>query len=70
LTPSAPPLALDNAVCVPHLGYVERSGLAHMFSTIFIFDQMRADASGAPINVVNPEVLSAHARTRAYVDQR
>jgi hypothetical protein len=39
-----------------------------MFGTIF--GQMRADASGAGINVVNPEGLSAHARMGAHVDQR
>ena len=50
-----PLLAMDNVVCVPHLGYVERGGLEHMFSTIF--DQILAYAAGNPINVVNPEVL-------------
>ena len=50
-----PLLAMDNVVCVPHLGYVEGAGLEHMFSTIF--DQILAYASGKPINVVNPEVL-------------
>jgi D-3-phosphoglycerate dehydrogenase len=50
-----PLLALDNAVCVPHLGYVERDGLEHMFSTIF--DQILAYAAGKPVNVMNPEVL-------------
>ncbi|HEV8440654.1 MAG TPA: D-2-hydroxyacid dehydrogenase family protein [Methylomirabilota bacterium] len=50
-----PLLAMDNVVCVPHLGYVERDGLEHMFSSIF--DQMVAYAGGKPINVVNPEVL-------------
>lgn len=51
-----PLLAMDNVVCVPHLGYVERGGLETMFSTIF--DQILAYASGKPINVVNPEVLA------------
>ncbi|MBI2162291.1 MAG: D-2-hydroxyacid dehydrogenase family protein [Candidatus Rokubacteria bacterium] len=51
-----PLLAMDNVVCVPHLGYVERDGLETMFSTIF--DQILAYASGKPINVVNPEVLA------------
>lgn len=51
-----PLLALDNAICTPHLGYVERDGLEMQFSTIF--DQMLAYASGTPINVVNPEVLT------------
>ena len=50
-----PLLAMDNAVCTPHLGYVERDGLEHMFS--MIFDQMVAYAGGEPMNVVNPEAL-------------
>jgi D-3-phosphoglycerate dehydrogenase len=55
-----PLLAMDNVVCVPHLGYVERDGLEHMFSTIF--DQILAYAAGRPINVVNPDVLAGRAR--------
>ena len=55
-----PLLALDNAVCVPHLGYVERDGLEQMFTTIF--DQMLAYAAGQPINVMNPDVLQKAAR--------
>jgi len=47
-----PLLALDNAVCVPHLGYVERDSLEQMFNTIF--DQILAYAAGRPINVMNP----------------
>src|SRR6059036_2757529 len=50
-----PLVAMDNAVCTPHLGYVERGGLETMFSTIF--DQILAYANGKPINVVNPEGL-------------
>src|SRR6059036_3498358 len=50
-----PLLAMDNVVCTPHLGYVERGGLETMFSTIF--DQILAYANGKPINVVNPEGL-------------
>src|SRR5438093_2071325 len=50
-----PLLAMDNVVCVPHLGYVERDGLEHMFTGIF--DQILAYASGKPINVANPEAL-------------
>jgi D-3-phosphoglycerate dehydrogenase / 2-oxoglutarate reductase len=52
-----PLLALDNAVCTPHLGYVERRQLEGMFSTIF--DQILAYASGKPVNVVNPAALDA-----------
>jgi len=50
-----PLLSMDNAVCTPHLGYVELDGLEHMFS--MIFDQMVAYAGGEPMNVVNPEAL-------------
>jgi D-3-phosphoglycerate dehydrogenase len=52
-----PLLTMDNVVCTPHLGYVERDGLEAMFTTIF--DQILAYASGTPINVVNPEVRAA-----------
>jgi D-3-phosphoglycerate dehydrogenase len=51
-----PLLTMDNAVATPHLGYVERDGLEHMFGTIF--DQILAYAAGTPINVVNPEALA------------
>jgi D-3-phosphoglycerate dehydrogenase len=51
-----PLLAMDNVVCVPHLGYVEQDGLESMFSTIF--DQILAYGGGHPINVGNPDVLS------------
>jgi D-3-phosphoglycerate dehydrogenase len=51
-----PLLALDNVVCTPHLGYVERAALENMFATIF--DQVLAHAAGTPINVVNPEALT------------
>jgi len=58
-----PLLRMDNCICVPHLGYVERDGLEHMFSTIF--DQVLAYEAGKPINVLNPEVLGAAANARA-----
>ena len=51
-----PLLAMDNVIAVPHLGYVERDSLAHMFETIF--DQVLAYANGKPINVQNPEALT------------
>jgi D-3-phosphoglycerate dehydrogenase len=50
-------LMLDNVVCTPHIGYVEREGLEGQFSEIF--DQILAYERGAPISVVNPEVLQA-----------
>jgi len=55
LNAAHPLLALDNAVCAPHLGYVERNGYEGMFGSIF--DQILAYAAGKPINAVNPEAL-------------
>ena len=40
----------------PHLGYVTRED--HEIAFAEIFDQINAYAAGAPINVVNPEVLA------------
>jgi len=59
---SHPLLALDNAICTPHIGYVTRDEYEVQFTDIF--DQIAAFAAGAPINVVNPEVLQ-HARGSA-----
>lgn len=50
-----PLLALDNVVCSPHLGYVERDQLELMFGKIF--EQIVAYAAGRPINVVIPAAL-------------
>jgi D-3-phosphoglycerate dehydrogenase len=50
-----PLLALDNAVCTPHLGYVERDAYEQQFSGSF--DQILAYLAGKPVYVVNPEVL-------------
>ena len=58
-----PLLAMDNVVCVPHLGYVTREGLETMFSTIF--DQILAYERGAPINVVNSQALNSDVVRRA-----
>ncbi len=52
-----PLLALDNVVCTPHLGYVERDAYEAQFSEIF--EQILAYANGKPINVVNPGVLES-----------
>jgi D-3-phosphoglycerate dehydrogenase len=46
-----PLLALPNVVATPHIGYVERSGLEHMFG--LIFDQVLAYERGQPINLLN-----------------
>jgi D-3-phosphoglycerate dehydrogenase len=50
-----PLLSLDNALCTPHLGYVEKDCYELYFTQAF--DQVIAFAEGKPINVVNPEVL-------------
>lgn len=50
-----PLLALDNALCTPHLGYVEKDCYELYFGQAF--DQVIAFAEERPINVVNPEVL-------------
>jgi len=55
-----PLLAMDNVVCTPHLGYVERTGLDEFFN--IIFDQILAYEHGQPINVANPKVLAKLAR--------
>jgi D-3-phosphoglycerate dehydrogenase len=56
LTDTADPLLqLDEVVCTPHIGYVTRDEWELQFADVF--DQIVAFAAGAPINVVNPEVL-------------
>lgn len=50
-----PLLAMENAVCTPHIGYVTREEYETQFAEIF--DQIVAYGAGNPINVVNPEVL-------------
>jgi D-3-phosphoglycerate dehydrogenase len=51
-----PLLHMDNVVCTPHLGYVERDDYEWQFSAIF--DQILAFEAGRPINVANPQVLA------------
>jgi D-3-phosphoglycerate dehydrogenase len=48
-----PLLKLDNVVCTPHLGYVERDSYELYFGQAF--DQVNAFAAGKPIKVINPE---------------
>jgi D-3-phosphoglycerate dehydrogenase / 2-oxoglutarate reductase len=57
-----PLLALENAVCTPHIGYVTREEYEVQFSDVF--DQIVAYANGAPINVVNPSVLQGETARR------
>ncbi len=57
--PNHPLLTMDNVVATPHLGYVTRDEYELQFTEIF--DQIAAYAAGAPINVINPEVLKGAA---------
>ncbi len=57
--PDHPLLTMSNVVCTPHIGYVSREEYEVQFTDIF--DQITAYAAGAPINVVNPDVLKAAA---------
>jgi D-3-phosphoglycerate dehydrogenase len=50
-----PLLKMKNAVCTPHLGYVERESYEKYYDTAV--DQIVAYAEGKPINVINPEAL-------------
>jgi D-3-phosphoglycerate dehydrogenase len=54
--PRHPLLNMDNVVCTPHLGYVERDSFEDQFNEIF--EQILAYERGTPINVVNPEAVS------------
>jgi D-3-phosphoglycerate dehydrogenase / 2-oxoglutarate reductase len=50
-----PLLALPNALCTPHLGFVALDQLDEYFSDQF--DRVLAFERGQPIDVINPEVL-------------
>src|SRR6266566_7380664 len=55
--PDLPLLRFEQVVATPHIGYVTREEYETQFSDIF--DQILAFAAGRPINVVNPEALTA-----------
>lgn len=52
-----PLLDLPQALCTPHLGYVTRESYELYFARAF--DAVNAFAAGTPVDVVNPQVLSA-----------
>jgi D-3-phosphoglycerate dehydrogenase / 2-oxoglutarate reductase len=52
-----PLLGMKNVVCTPHIGYVTREEYEIQFADIF--DQIVAYSAGKPINVVNPDAMSA-----------
>ena len=59
---SEPPLAghpllrLENAICTPHLGFVEKDSYEQYFSAAF--DNVLNYLAGAPTQVANPEALA------------
>jgi len=55
MDPDDPLLRLPNALCTPHLGYVERDNYEFAYGNAF--DQIVAFAKGAPIHVRNPELM-------------
>ena len=50
-----PLLKLDNALCTPHLGYVESDSYESYYDAAV--DQIVAYAQGKSMSVVNPEAL-------------
>jgi D-3-phosphoglycerate dehydrogenase / 2-oxoglutarate reductase len=50
-----PLLQLENAVCLPHLGYVEKDSYENLFNAAF--RQLHEFASGDTSGVANPQVL-------------
>ena len=55
LSAGHPLLQLPNALCTPHIGYVERDNYERYFG--IAFDNINAFAEGRPANLVNPDVL-------------
>ncbi len=51
-----PLLKMPNAICTPHLGYVEQSTYESYYGTVI--DSILGFASGRPVNVLNPEALN------------
>jgi D-3-phosphoglycerate dehydrogenase len=50
-----PLLRLENAVCTPHIGYVEQSSYEMYFGAAF--DNVVNFINGTPTNIVNPDAL-------------
>ncbi|MBM3344136.1 MAG: D-2-hydroxyacid dehydrogenase family protein [Betaproteobacteria bacterium] len=60
LNAAHPLIGMDNAVCTPHIGYVEKNGYESQFTSSF--GQIVAFLEGKPINVVNPQALHSTRR--------
>ena len=50
-----PLLRLENAICTPHIGFVEQNNYEQLFSAAF--DNLLNFIAGTPTNIVNPEAL-------------
>jgi len=53
-----PLMRLENAVCTPHIGYVELNTYETYFQAAF--DNVAAYLAGAPTNIVNPDAFKLH----------
>ncbi len=52
-----PLLRMENVICTPHIGFVERDSYELYFRVAF--ENIVAFAEGKPANIVNPEALTA-----------
>lgn len=50
-----PLLRIENAICSPHIGFVEQGNYEQQFSAAF--DNLLNFMAGHPTNIVNPEAL-------------
>ena len=53
-----PLMRLENAVCTPHIGYVELDAYENYF--LAAFDNVTAYLAGTPTNIVNPDAFKLH----------
>jgi D-3-phosphoglycerate dehydrogenase len=52
-----PLLKMPNVICTPHLGYAVTSTFEGLYGAAI--DSILGYAAGAPVNVLNPEVLQS-----------
>ncbi len=61
--PGHPLFGIDNVVATPHIDYVSRDEYEIQFSDVF--DQIVAYQAGAPINVIDTDVLEGWSNIRS-----